>query len=98
MRLKTLHNSIWSHGSALLRSGMHSRPQQRQSFAVFPASSGDVDHTAFVAGGGRGLGLEYVRQLLERPQQRYTLATLEQPTTIYPPPLCPPPTPTPDVQ
>lgn len=44
--------------------------QQWQARASYAAPSGGVEHVALVAGGGRGLGLEYVRQLLKRPQQR----------------------------
>jgi hypothetical protein len=45
--------------------------QQWQARASYAAPSGGVEHVALVAGGGRGLGLEYVRQLLKRPQQRW---------------------------
>lgn len=43
----------------------------RDSVQTFSSESHQSEKTSLIVGGGRGLGLEFVKQLLERSQDRY---------------------------
>lgn len=68
-RIKTLGSALpYPHKST----GYREAQQQLKAWAfrTYTIDSSESQRTNLVVGGGRGLGLEYVKQLLEKPQNR----------------------------